>query len=128
MSADAHGPAPELRLDKWLWRARFFKSRSLAARVCAEGRVRRNGRPRTKASAAVRPGDVLTFPQGGRVRVVAVTALGERRGPAAEAAGLYCDLAPPDPAPRPGRRARRPAPPPRPAAAPLDRLRKDAEE
>ena len=127
MSAGADGPAPELRLDKWLWRARFFKSRSLAARVCAEGRVRRNGRARTKAGAAVRPGDVLTFPQGGRVRVVAVAALGERRGPAAEAAGLYRDLAPPEPPPPPG--AARAGPRPTKAGRrALDRLRRGAED
>ena len=83
-----------LRIDKWLWYARFFKSRSLAARACSGGRVRLNGKPQARPSAAVRAGDVLTFPQGGRIRVVAVAALGERRGPASEAALLYDDLAP----------------------------------
>lgn len=104
MTAD---PGKGLRLDKWLWHARFFKSRSLAARVCAGGRVRVNRKPRDKPAAAVRVGDVLTFPQGGRIRVVAVAALGERRGPASEAALLYEDLAPPDSGeatPRAGRR------------------------
>ena len=84
-----------LRLDRWLSHARFFKSRSLAARVCASGRVRVNRAIVRKTHAMVRPGDVLTFAQGGEIRVVKVCALGARRGPAAEARALYEDLAPP---------------------------------
>ncbi len=84
-----------LRLDKWLWHARFFKSRSLAARLCAARRVRINRAVVNKAHATVKPGDVLTFPQGERIRVVEVVALGERRGPALESRTLYRDLAPP---------------------------------
>ncbi len=118
-----NAPPPTLRLDKWLWHARFFKSRALAARICAGGRVRRNGVPQTKPAAAVRAGDVLTFPQGGRIRVVAVAALGERRGPAAEAARLYDDLAAPAaddaPAPRGGPR------PTKAARRALDRMRSE---
>lgn len=87
-----------LRLDKWLWFARFFKSRSLAATVCSGGRVRVNRQPVAKAHYAIRPGDVLTFPQGRTIRVIRVVALGVRRGPASEAAALYEDL---EPAPRP---------------------------
>ncbi|HYB56910.1 MAG TPA: RNA-binding S4 domain-containing protein [Alphaproteobacteria bacterium] len=83
-----------LRLDKWLWYARFFKSRSLAARLAASGKIRRNSTSVHKAHQAVRPGDVLTFPQGSQIRVVKVLALGERRGPASEARLLYEDLAP----------------------------------
>ncbi len=98
-----------LRLDKWLWHARFFKSRSLAARICAGGRVRLNRKPQHKPSALVRVGDVLTFPQGRNIRVVAVAALGERRGPASEAVRLYRDLAPPEPSgPPPARTGARP--------------------
>jgi ribosome-associated heat shock protein Hsp15 len=89
-------PGPgRIRIDKWLWHARFFKSRSLAARVCNAGGVRMAGAPVTKAHHAVRPGDVLTFAQGGHVRVVRITAIGSRRGPASEARTLYEDLAPP---------------------------------
>jgi ribosome-associated heat shock protein Hsp15 len=84
-----------LRIDKWLWQARFFRSRSLAQRLCAGGRVRLNGNRVTKAHVMVHPGDVLTFPMGPHVRVVRVTALGVRRGPAVEAATLYEDLMPP---------------------------------
>ena len=83
-----------LRLDKWLWYARFFKSRSLAARLAASGKIRRNRTSVHKAHQAVRPGDVLTFPQGSQIRVVKVLALGERRGPASEARLLYEDLMP----------------------------------
>ena len=92
-----------MRLDRWLWCARFFKSRTQAATLCAGSRVRRNRRLLTKASATVRVGDVLTFPQGGQVRVVRVLALPGRRGPASEALALFDDLSPPA-APQPGGR------------------------
>jgi ribosome-associated heat shock protein Hsp15 len=78
-----------LRLDKWLWHARFFKTRSLAAKFCETGRMRVNGEPTQKAHYQVRAGDVLTFPLGPNVRVLRVLALGERRGPAPEARALY---------------------------------------
>ena len=85
------------RLDKWLWHARFVKTRSLAARLCAEGRIRIDGAIADKPAAILRPGQVLTFALGHHVRVIEVVALGIRRGPAAEARGLYRDLAPPAP-------------------------------
>ncbi len=81
------------RIDVWLWRARFFKTRSLAARIVEEGGVRlTRGGARTpvhKASRTVRSGDVLAFAQGPRWLAVKVEALGERRGPAPEARTLY---------------------------------------
>jgi ribosome-associated heat shock protein Hsp15 len=84
------------RIDVWLWRARFFKTRSLAARIVEDGGVRlsRGGArtPIDKPSRAVRLGDVLTFTQGTRWRAVKVEALGARRGPAAEAQALYSVL------------------------------------
>ncbi len=87
-----------IRLDKWLWHARVFKSRSLAAKACQGGRVRINGSAVAKASATLRVGDVITLPQGDRIRVLEVLELGTRRGPAAEASTLYSDLSPrPDP-------------------------------
>ena len=84
------------RLDVWLWRARFFKTRALAARFLEDGRVRltRHGAAEVrvdKASRAVRPGDSLVFAVGGRLFAITVQALGERRGPASEARALYCD-------------------------------------
>jgi ribosome-associated heat shock protein Hsp15 len=93
--------AASIRLDKWLWQARFCKSRTLAAALVAEGRVRVNSERVTRPARAIGPGDVLTFPQGGAIRVVRVLAAGERRGPAAEAQGLYEDLSPSVVAPSP---------------------------
>lgn len=81
-----------LRLDKWLWHARFCKSRSLAAELAEKGRIRINRVPVSKPHYRLRPGDVLTFPQGSTIRVVRVLALGTRRGPASEARTLYEDL------------------------------------
>ncbi len=89
-----------MRLDKWLWQARFFKTRSRAAEIVGAGRVRVNSQPVSKPARAVGPGDVLTFPQARQVRVVRILALGTRRGPAPEAQALYDDLSPPETAPR----------------------------
>jgi ribosome-associated heat shock protein Hsp15 len=81
------------RIDVWLWRARFFKTRSLAACVVEEGGVRllrgQARAPVDKPSRHVRSGDVLTFAQGSNWVAVRVEALGERRGPAPEARALY---------------------------------------
>ncbi len=82
-----------LRIDVWLWRARLYKTRALAARAVAAGRIRltRSGVQRrlTKPAAAVRAGDELVFAIAGRIHALRVTALGERRGPPAEARALY---------------------------------------
>lgn len=86
--------AGRIRVDKWLWQARFFKTRSLAAALVAGGHLRLNGAKSVKPGHAVGPGDVLTFPQGGAIRVVRIQACGARRGPAPEARALYEDLAP----------------------------------
>jgi ribosome-associated heat shock protein Hsp15 len=84
-----------LRLDKWLWHARFFKSRTLASTFCVSRRLRVNGVIVSKAHHPLKPGDVLTFPRAAEIRVVRVLALGARRGPATEARTLYEDLDPP---------------------------------
>ncbi len=84
-----------LRIDRWLWFARFFKSRSGAARLCSGKRIRVNGQVVAKPSQLIGVGDVLTFPQGRIIRTVKVAALGSRRGPAVEAAQLFEDMAPP---------------------------------
>ena len=89
-----------LRADKWLWYARFFKTRSLASKICRAGRLRIDGSPVAKAHNTVKIGDVLTFSQGQHVRVIKVLGLGERRGPAPEAQELYEDLKPPEPSNR----------------------------
>ncbi|MHA1151839.1 MAG: RNA-binding S4 domain-containing protein [Alphaproteobacteria bacterium] len=90
-------PEEALRADKWLWYARFFKTRSLATKVCNAGKLRASGELVSKAHHKVKPGDVLTFPQGRHVRVIKVISLATRRGPAAEAQALYEDLKPPSP-------------------------------
>jgi ribosome-associated heat shock protein Hsp15 len=117
---------PALRADKWLWYARFFKTRSLAARVCNGGKLRVSGGLVSKAHHKIKPGDVLTFPQGRHVRVVKVRALGARRGPASEAQALYEDLKPPSPEgrlPAPGARPRGGGRPTKQERRALDRLR-----
>ena len=86
-----------LRLDKWLWFARFVKTRSLATKLVVDGRMRINGAPTQKAHYAVKVGDVLTFPLGPHIRDNKVLTLGSRRGPATEAQLLYEDLDPPRP-------------------------------
>ncbi len=92
-------PAPAgQRIDKWLWYARFTRSRTLAAKLCRSGRLRVNRVRIDRPSVIVKVGDVLTFPLGRAIRVVRVLAPGSRRGPAAEARQLYEDLAPPSPA------------------------------
>lgn len=127
--APLSGDRPSLRLDKWLWFARFFKSRSLAARFVEAGHARMRGSI-AKPHTAVRPDDVVTFTLGGVVRVVRVMALGTRRGPAVEARALYEDLAAPPPRPTSNRSApfRRDLGAGRPTKADrraLDRLRAD---
>ncbi len=102
MTGEGSPGIDSLRVDKWLWHARFFKTRSLAAKLVSAGKVRvtvGDASPAriTKPSHGVRTGDVLTFPQGAAIRVVRIEALGTRRGPAVEAQGLYADLSPPRP-------------------------------
>lgn len=86
---------PQIRLDKWLWQARFFKTRTQAAAVVSGGHLRLNGAHQSKPAKTVGPGDVLTFPQGDQIRVVRIIGCGDRRGPAPEAQQLYADLTPP---------------------------------
>ena len=82
-----------LRLDKWLWQARFIRSRQLADALVAARRVRVNEQLVAKTHQLVRPGDVITLTEREHVRVLRVRALGERRGPAVEARGLYEEIA-----------------------------------
>jgi len=76
------------RIDRWLWMARLYKSRSLAADAVAGGRVRLNG-ARVKPARLVTPGDQLTMSQGGRDVEITVRGLPQRRGPAPEARSAY---------------------------------------
>src|SRR5437867_12371155 len=95
----------EVRSDKWLWAARFFKSRTLAAAACDGGKVDVNDQA-AKPSKVVRAGDRLKITLPRAKRVVRVVALSDRRGPGADAALLYEDLTPPPPP-----REARPSPP-----------------
>ena len=88
------------RLDKWLWHARVVKTRTLAAKLVVDGCVRLNRERVEKASALVRPDDILTIAVHERVRVLKVRGFGERRGSATQAQSLFEDLTPP-PEPRP---------------------------
>ena len=81
-----------MRLDKFLWFARLVKTRPLAQALAASGHLRIDGRPIDRAHAEVRIGNVLTFAQGSRVRVLRIEALPPRRGPALEAQACYRDL------------------------------------
>ena len=88
--------AGSVRLDIWLWRARFFRTRALATdhvrgkavRISRNGQTRRTDKPGT----AISVGDVVTFGRGEHIRTVEILALGMRRGPAEEAQALYCLL------------------------------------
>ncbi|MEO1475926.1 MAG: S4 domain-containing protein [Pseudomonadota bacterium] len=84
-----------LRLDVWLWRARFYKTRALSAeqiskrgvRISRHGAIRRTNKPGTTIAV----GDIVTFGKSVHIRSVEVIALGQRRGPPAEAEELYVD-------------------------------------
>jgi ribosome-associated heat shock protein Hsp15 len=83
-----NGSMDSVRMDKWLWAARFFKTRALAARACELGRIKSNGH-QAKAARDVRVGDVLRVTNEGGEFVVGVLLLSEMRGPAAVAQTLY---------------------------------------
>jgi ribosome-associated heat shock protein Hsp15 len=78
-----------LRIDKWLWHARFCKTRAIAQAKASAGHIRLNGQRVEKPSATVRIGDVLTLRTGGQILALRVLGLGLRRGPAPEARMLY---------------------------------------
>ncbi|MFL5950540.1 MAG: RNA-binding S4 domain-containing protein [Gaiellaceae bacterium] len=81
-----------VRIDKWLWAARFFKTRSLAATAVVGGRVHVNGE-RVKSSKLVHPGDVLELTKGTERWTIEVVQLAERRGSASAAQSLYSESA-----------------------------------
>jgi len=116
-------PPATLRVDRWLWAARFFKTRSLAAAACAGGKVDVNDET-AKPARLVRPGDVVRVTAPGGRRIARVVAIAERRGPASGARALYEDLTPPAPP-----RLRQAPPPFRPAGAgrPTKRERREIE-
>ena len=83
------------RIDKWLWHARFAKTRTAAQKLAISGQIRVNRDKNDSASRIVKIGDVLTVAQGSVVRVVRIAGIGERRGPATEAQRLYDEVTPP---------------------------------
>lgn len=83
------------RIDKWLWYARFYKSRSLCAKQVSEGKIRVNSVKISKPAQGLLVGDVLTFVKAEQVRLIKVLDLGTRRGSAPEAQTLYEDNSPP---------------------------------
>ncbi len=88
----ATAEAGQMRLDLFLWYARFAKTRPLAQAIAEAGTLRLDGRRIDRSHACVRIGSVLAFPLHGSVRVIRVAALPDRRGPPAEAASLYVAL------------------------------------
>jgi ribosome-associated heat shock protein Hsp15 len=89
MTDQSSGPAMNgVRIDKWMWAARFFKTRALAAKACELGRVRSNG-VEAKAAREVKVGDTLRIVNDGGEFTVEVLGLSEVRGPASVAQGLY---------------------------------------
>jgi ribosome-associated heat shock protein Hsp15 len=92
--ADEAGRAVQ-RIDRWLWFARFVKTRAPAQRLVGKGKVRVNRTKITKPSQTVSPGDVVSLMNRDHIKVVEVIATGTRRGPAPEARLLYCEINPP---------------------------------
>lgn len=88
--------AGTLRLDRFLWFARIVKTRGSAQRVASSGRLRIDGRAIERPATPVRIGNVLTFAQANRVRILRIEGIPTRRGPAEEARACYTDLSPPD--------------------------------
>jgi ribosome-associated heat shock protein Hsp15 len=86
-----------VRIDRWLWAARFYKSRTLATRACDGGKIDVNGNG-AKAHKSVKPGDLVEISIGDWRRKVKILQLSEKRGPASVASLLYEDMSPPPPA------------------------------
>ena len=82
----------KIRLDTWLWYARFYKSRSLSSKAISSGKLRINSNKITKPATKVKTNDVLTLNYVNEIRIIQIQSLGSRRGPASEAQSLYIDL------------------------------------
>ena len=83
------------RIDKWLWHARFFKTRSIAQKFVTSGKIRINKEKATNASRQVRTGDVLTITRERDIKIIEILDIAQKRGPFSEAQLLYNDLSPP---------------------------------
>ena len=82
----------KIRLDTWLWYARFYKSRSLSSKAILNGKLRINSNKITKPATKVKTNDVLTLNYVNEIRIIQIQSLSSRRGPASEAQSLYIDL------------------------------------
>ena len=82
----------KIRLDTWLWYARFYKSRSLSSKAILSSKLRINSNKITKPATKVKTNDVLTLNYVNEIRIIQIQSLGSRRGPASEAQSLYIDL------------------------------------
>ena len=82
----------KIRLDTWLWYARFYKSRSLSSKAILSGKLRINSNKITKPATKVKTNDVLTLNYVNEIRIIQIQSLGSRRGPASEAQSLYIEL------------------------------------
>ena len=82
----------KIRLDTWLWYARFYKSRSLSSKAILNGKLRINSNKITKPATKVKTNDVLTLNYVNEIRIIKIQSLGSRRGPASEAQSLYKEL------------------------------------
>ena len=82
----------KIRLDTWLWYARFYKSRSLSSKAILNGKLRINSNKITKPATKVKTNDVLTLNYVNEIRIIQIQSLGSRRGPASEAQSLYIEL------------------------------------
>ncbi len=90
----------KLRVDKWLWFSRFFKTRTIASAAVSGGHLRVNNQPVRKPGHMVKVGDVLIFPKADYIRVIEILSLAGKRSSASIAITLYSDLDPPQPKPR----------------------------
>jgi ribosome-associated heat shock protein Hsp15 len=99
MTASAGADQEAQRIDRWLWCARFFKTRSLAAKFVSDGNIQVTRTETTirieKASFLIRLGDMLAFSRNDYLRIINILSMAQRRGPAAEAQMLYDDQSPP---------------------------------
>jgi len=85
------------RIDKWLWHARFFKTRSIAQKQVSTGKIRVNSEKISSPSRKVIPGNVLTITRERDIKIIEILGIADKRGPFSQAQLLYNDLSPPKP-------------------------------
>ncbi len=88
-------PVTSQRIDKWLWHARFFKTRSIAQKFVTSGKIRIDREKISSASRQIRVGNVLTITRERDVKIIEIVDMAQSRGPFSEAQLLYNDLSPP---------------------------------